>query len=126
MIRHCLLILIILKVASASAQDSLCCFTPANPKIEAKVNKEFIIKLRSCNSCGFHWTVDRLDTINVKLISVTVQNANGKKQQVGGDVYAFWKFVGLHTGEFNLEFVKRGPSKENKETGRCKFELLIN
>ena len=126
MIRYSLLILFLVKIVSALGQDSLYYITPEQTKIDVKVNVPFIIKLRACHSCGSHWTLDQSDTINVKLISVRCQNASGRIQQIGGDVYEFWKFVGLHIGKYNLELVQRGPAREHKEIGRCKFELWIN
>jgi len=118
--------LILLKTSMVIGQDSLYCFTPAVTKIDVKINEAFIIKLTASPSSGAHWTLDQSDTINVKLISVTCQNASGRIQQKGGDVYEFWKFIGLHAGKYNLEFVKRGPAREHKELGRCQFELWIN
>jgi hypothetical protein len=126
MIRYYILILILLKISSAIGQDSLYYFTPGETKIDVKVNEAFIIKLRACHSCGSHWNLDKSDSINVKLISVTLQNASGRVQQKGGDVYEFWKFIGLHVGKYNLEFVLRGRAREHKEYGRCKFELWVN
>jgi predicted secreted protein len=118
--------LILLKMSSAIGQDSLYYFTPAVTKIDVKINEAFTVKLTAGPSCGFHWTLDQSDTINVKLISVTHQNASGRIQQKGGDVYEFWKFIGLHAGKYNLEFVERGPAREHKEISRCKFELWIH
>ncbi len=118
--------MILLKVGLVTGQDSLNYFTPAETKIEAKVNEAFIIKLIACHSCGIHWNLDQADSSMVKLISVTYQNASGRKQQKGGDVYELWKFIGLHAGKYNLEFVLRGPAKEHKEYDRCKFELWVN
>jgi hypothetical protein len=84
------------------------------------------IKLRSCHSCGSHWNLDQSDTVNVKLISVTCQNASGKIQQKGGEVFEFWKFVGKNPGKYILELVQRGPAREHKEISRCRFELWVN
>jgi predicted secreted protein len=125
MIRYTFLILFVLRLGSAIGQDSLYYATPEKTKIDVKVNETFIIKLRVCHSCGFRWTMEQHDTINVKLISVTSKNANGRENWSGGDVFEFWKFTGIKAGTYNLEFVQKRPGRESRENGRCNFEVWV-
>jgi predicted secreted protein len=126
MIRYSIIILFILQICAAFGQDSLNYITAEQTKIEVKVNETFIIKLRACHSCGYHWTLNQIDTLNLKLVEVTSKNKCGRVQQIGGDVFEYWKFIGVSVGTYNLEFVQKGPAKEYKENGRCNFELWVN
>ena len=126
MIRYSLLILFLLQLGSALGQDSLKYITSEQRKIDVKVNEPFIIKLRACHSCGYHWTLEQFDTLNVKLISVTSKNTSWRIHQDGGDVFEFWKFIGVNVGKYNLEFIMKGPAREYKVGGRCNFELWVN
>ncbi|MFZ4413665.1 MAG: protease inhibitor I42 family protein [Bacteroidales bacterium] len=126
MIRYFTLVLVLISLNSAIGQDSLYYITPEQTKIDIKANEPFIVKLRACHSCGIRWFVEQLDTLNIKLISVTRKNTSGRVYQKGGSVFEFWKFIGLKVGTYNLEFVQKGPAREFKEYGRCKFELWVN
>jgi hypothetical protein len=126
MIRNCLLILLFIRIGSVIGQDSLYYITPEQSKIDVKNNMPFIIRLRSCHSCGFHWNLDQIDTLKVKLVSVTFKNVFGKPQQKGGDVFEFWKFIGINVGNSTIEFVQRGPAREYRENGRCKFVIWVD
>lgn len=106
-------------------QDSLYYITPGQTKIEVRVNESFIIKLKACNFCGYHWTLEEPDTVNVKLISVRSENTSGRANQKGGDVFEFWKFTGVKAGTYKHEFVQKGPGREFKENGRCIFEVIV-
>jgi predicted secreted protein len=125
MIRYSFLILFLFNLGSALGQDSLKFITPEQTKIDVKVNEPFIIKLRACHSCGYHWTLEQIDTLNIKLISMTSKNTSGR-QMHGGDVFEFWKFIGLNAGSYYLEFIQKGPGRDPKENGRCNFELWVN
>ena len=130
MIRNSLLIILILKLGTAFAQDSLYYITPDatidQAPIDVKLNQPFIIKLRSCHDCGCHWNIEKYDTVNVKLITVRSKNVNGKEDWIGGEVFEFWKFIGVQVGTYYLEFVQKGPGRDPKEYGRFKFELWVN
>jgi hypothetical protein len=126
MIRNFLLIVLIMRIGSALGQDSLYYITPEQSKIDVKYNVPFIIRLRSCHSCGSHWNLEQIDTLKVKLVSVTCKNASGKTQQKGGDVFEFWKFIGINAGISSIELVQRGPARDYRENGRCKFVIWVN
>jgi hypothetical protein len=126
MIRLIIFFFLFLNFFTSFGQDSLYYITPGQTKIEVKVNEPFIIKLRSCHGCGSHWTYNLSDTIKVKLLTVRYENANGRKNWMGGDVFEFWKFIGVTPGEYNLEFVQFGPGRNPKENGRFLFELYVN
>jgi predicted secreted protein len=99
--------------------------TPGQTKIDVKVNESFIFKLRVCHSCGYRWVMQKDDTLNVKLISVRQENASGRIAQIGGDVYEFWKFIVGKIGNYNIEFIQKGPGREFKENGRFNFEIWV-
>src|SRR5450830_988985 len=105
--RYSLLILFLLKLGVTFGQDSLNYITSEQTKIEVKVNEPFIIKLRACHSCGYHWYLEEIDTLNVKLIEVTSKNTS-ERRHIGGDVFEFWKFIGVNVGKYNLEFIMKG------------------
>jgi hypothetical protein len=125
-IRNCLLISLLMQIDSVTGQDSLYYITPEQSKIDVKNNVPFIIRLRSCHSCGSHWNLDQIDTLKVKLVSVTLKNVSGKTQKIGGDVFEFWKFIGINAGASTIEFVQWGPSRDYRENGRCKFVIRVN
>jgi predicted secreted protein len=126
MVRYTFLILFLSELCSAFGQDSLKYITPEQTEIDIKVNEPFIIKLRACHSCGYRWTIEEFDTLNVKLIAVTFKNTNGRENWMGGDVFEFWKFTGIKAGTYKLEFVQKGHAREYRKNGRYKFELRVN
>jgi predicted secreted protein len=121
MIRYSFLILFLLNIGSVLGQDSLYYITPDQSKINVKVNEPFIIKLRACHSCGYGWTMQQDDTINVKLIKVTSKNIDERKP-IGGSVFEFWKFSGGRVGTYSIEFIQKRGIQEN---GRFKFEIYV-
>ena len=125
MLRFVLSILLFFQVSASFSQDSVFYVTPEQSKVDINLNQYFIIKLRSCHSCGYHWNLNEVDTLKIKLISVRSENASGNKFQRGGDVYEFWKFIGKQVGLSNLEFVQKGPARDYRENGRCRFEILV-
>ena len=125
MIRYSFLILFLIKFGSAFGQDSIKYITSEQTQIDVKVNEPFIIKLRACHSCGYHWTLEQIDTLNIKLISMTSKNTSGRPTH-GGDAFEFWKFIGINVGKYNLGFIMKGPAREYKVGGRCDFELWVN
>ena len=125
MIRYSLLILFLLNLCDAFWQDSLYYITPKQTNIDVKVGVPFIIKLFSCHYCGYYWNLENSDTINVKLIAVRYEKVSGRDTDIGGDVFEFWKFIGVNVGTYNLEFVQKRPAAYLPEKGRCKFDLKI-
>jgi len=126
MIRNCLLIILLFLVFSALGQDTLYTVLPGQSNIEVRVKEVFVIKLRSCHSCGSHWNLEQADTLGVKVITVTSENAEGKPNRIGGDVFEFWKLTGIKPGEYELVFVQRGPARLHEENGRCTFNLRVH
>ena len=124
--RCCILILLFPGPEITSGQDSICCITPGQSKIEARVNQSFVIKLRSCHSCGNHWYLELRDSLKVKLISVRYENASGRTSQKGGEVFEFWKLSGVKPGSSTVGFVQRGPARDHREIGRVKFDIWVN
>lgn len=125
MIRFTLYILFIIIFGNVYSQDSITYATAAYNKIEVNLNQSFIIKLRACHSCGFHWKLEKIDSLKIKLVSVTQENVSGRKFKDGGDVYEFWNFIGINVGTSEVKLVYIGPAREFKENGRCEFEIWV-
>jgi predicted secreted protein len=126
MIRYSFLIFFLLNLCDAFGQDSVYYITPKQTKIDVKASVPFIIRLLSCHSCGYYWTLESPDTNNIKFIGVRYQRVSGRDTDSGFDASEFWKFVGLKVGTYSFEFVNKRPANYLPEKGRCKFELNIN
>ena len=93
--------------------------------LKVKENEPFVLKFLACHSCGYNWSLDKVDTLNVKLINVTSKHTSGRNDIVGGSVYEFWKIKVIAVGTYVLEFVYKRPWLKDNEKVTC-VELYVN
>jgi predicted secreted protein len=109
MLRPLLLLLILLKVSFGTCQDNTVIITNNITTIDIKVNEPVVLSFLACHSCGYNWSLEKVDTAQVKLISTTVKNAGGRNNMKGGSVYELWKFNIVTPGTFVLDFIYKRP-----------------
>ena len=95
------------------------------PALKVKTDEPFILKFLACHSCGFKWSLVKVDTSNVKLIDVTSMHASGRNDIKGGSIYEFWKMKVIASGSYVLEFVYKRTWL--KDSGKITYvELYVN
>ena len=95
------------------------------PVLKIKANEPFILKFLACHSCGYNWSLDKIDTSVVKLIDVTSMHASGRNDIKGGSIYEFWKMKVIASGSYVLEFVYKRTWL--KDSGKITYvELYVN
>lgn len=99
--------------------------TDGNPKLKVKENEPFVLKFIACHSCGYNWSLDKADTLNVKVIKVTSKHTSGRNDVTGGSVYEFWKIKVMAVGTYELEFIYKRPWLKDIEKVIC-VELHVN
>ena len=125
MLKHSLLLLVLLKCSTGYCQCDTIMITDNIPPLNIKENESFVLKFLACHDCGYHWSLEKVDTSNVKLINVSSQNTSGRNDIDGGNVYEFWRFKVISVGTYVLEFYYKRPwLKENGKVYRV--ELYVN
>ena len=95
------------------------------PILKVKENLPFVLKFLACHSCGYSWSLDKVDSSCVKLINVTTKHTSGRNDIRGGNVFEFWKFKVIAVGSYVMEFVYKRPwLKQNEKVSRV--ELYVN
>ena len=124
-IKVVLFLSILLTVSCSYGQDSVSVINSDSTTLNFKLNEPFVLRFEACTSCGYNWFMEPADTTKVKLIGRTSKNKSGRTDIEGGNVYEFWKFIGLSRGTYFLIFKYNRPwLKENDKA--CQVKLLIN
>ena len=92
--------------------------------LHLRKNKLFTLKFIACHSCGYSWSVKKVDSNFVKLINVSSKHTSGRNDIVGGNAYEFWKFKVVSAGTYILEFLYKRPWLTDNEKVYC-VELLV-
>ncbi len=122
----CSILLFLLFVFSIGyGQTDTIFITDDHPVIKVKENEPFVLKFLACYSCGYNWSLDKVDTLNVKLINITSKHTSGRNDIVGGSVYEFWKIKVIAVGTYTLEFVYKRPWLKDNEKVTC-VELYVH
>ena len=92
--------------------------------LHIKKNKPFTFKFIACPSCGYRWSLDKVDSNFVKLINFSSKHTSGRNDIVGGNVYEFWKFKVVSAGTYILEFIYKRPwLTENEKVFRVELHV---
>ena len=115
MLKFSILLFLLFACSICNCQIDTIFITDNIPILKVKENEPFVLKFLACHSCGYNWSLDKVDTSNVKLINVTNKHTSGRNDIVGGSVYEFWKFKVVAVGSYVLEFVYKRPWLKDNE-----------
>lgn len=125
MLKCSTLLFLIFAYSICYCQTDTIYITDDNPILKVKENEPFVLKFLACHSCGYNWSLDKVDTLNVKLINVTSKHTSGRNNIMGGNAYEFWKMKVIEVGTYVLEFVYKRPWLKDIEKVIC-VELYVN
>jgi len=119
------LLLLFFSCSICYCQTDTTFITADSPILKVKENEPFVLKFLACHSCGYNWSLNKVDSSCVKLINVTNKHTSGRNDIVGGNEFEFWEFKVVAVGSYILEFVYKRPwLKENEKVFRV--ELIVN